>query len=137
MKRLFVFRIVMAVVLVVVFFAGVSFAFRTGVEKGLVMTAQTGEGSTRLAPWIGPGYPMMGGYHFGLFNPFGFLIGLFLLFIFFGVLRRMLWGGMHRGHAMHAGRWMEKDVPPFFTQWHNRSHEQAGANHAEESPAEK
>ncbi len=125
MTRHMVFRIVAALVLLAAI-AGIAFlAYSAGVAQKLPANVQA-PATQPVAP-----YP----YSFGWWHPFwglGCLIPLaflFLIFVAFGSMRRMIWGprwGMH--HMHHHGRWSEEDwkdgVPPMVSEWHRKMHGQ-------------
>ncbi len=130
MTRHIVFRILAAVVLIAAI-AGIAFlAYGAGVATKLPANAPSTTAPTAPMP-----YP----YYFGWWHPYSFFGGfgcliplafLFLIFVAFGSLRRMIWGprwGWH--HSMHRyGKWNEKDweegVPPMVSEWHRRMHGQ-------------
>ncbi len=124
MTRHIVFRILAALILLAAI-AGIAFlAYSAGVAQKLPAAAPA-------APQTGAPYP----YAFGWWHPFGFwgfgclipLAFLFLLFVAFGSMRRMIWGPRWGWHHMHRhGRWSEEDwkdgVPPMVSEMHRRMH---------------
>lgn len=135
MNRSIFFRIIMAIVLIAAI-AGIGFyAYQAGITQGLAQNVQvqSGNAPTNTVPYFfaypyGPRFFGWGG--FGLL---GCLIPLFLIFLAFSALRGLLWLGPRRWHMHHHGPWgtphepgsgdWEKGVPPMFSEWHRRSHE--------------
>lgn len=124
-------RIVLGILIALVLVAGAVmvgvYAYQFGMTQGL---AQSGNFQV-VVPEAGAGvYP----YHYGWGGPFfhrpfgffgclGFLFPLLFLFLIFGLVRRMLWGGWgHRGWGHHG--WRGEGVPPPFEEWHKRAHSQ-------------
>jgi hypothetical protein len=104
-------------------------AYQVGLN--VAVTTAVADGGTVVAPvpaygWgYGPGY----GWHpFGFgFGIFGLLFGLFFLFIIFGLIRAIFWGGRRgRGHGGWGGTsgWGS----PGFEEWHRRAHEGGSSN---------
>ncbi len=124
MTRHIVFRIIAGIVLLAAIAGIAFFAYQAGAAQGTAANVQAPAGSTGV-----PGYPYYWPFFwhpfFG-FGIFGLFIGLFLLFLAFGAMRRLIWGprwGWHhmgRGY-MHRGEW-EQSVPPMFKEWHDRLH---------------
>jgi len=129
-------------------------AYQVGLN--VAVTTAVADGGTVVAPvpaygWgYGPGY----GWHpFGFgFGIFGLLFGLFFLFIIFGLIRAIFWGGRRgwgpggwggpgswggpggRGGPGNGGespfehnRWIER-FGPGFEEWHRRAHEGGSSN---------
>ncbi len=124
--------------------------YNQGVANGLAANGNvtiTTPGMT--APYVHPGYLFHPwGWGFGFF-PFGFLIGLFFLFLIIGGIRRLFFpGAWHRGYyggmGMHHqgygprgfgpyGFDPEHDqVPPIVEQWHRKMHEEPQGKAPEE-----
>jgi hypothetical protein len=127
-------RILAALVLIAAV-AGIGFyAYSLGMNQGLAQKVVTSTTGTITAPAFYPMHPFFG---FG-WGPLGCLIPLFLLCLVFGSFRAMVWGPMGwRRHMHHHGPWgwrdeNDKDVPPFFAEWHRRAH-----GEPEEDPAKK
>lgn len=154
-------RIVPAVFLVIVLVIGGGILVNTAYQAGLstaVATAAANGGTTVVAPAYGWGYGMGYGWHpFGFgFGIFGLLFGLFFLFLVFGLIRAIFWGGRRgwgpggwggpsgwygpggRGPGGHgpggyADRSRDERNPwidrfgPSFEEWHRHAHE-AGAS---------
>jgi hypothetical protein len=130
-------RILAALVLIAAV-AGIGFyAYSLGMTQGLAQkvapaTSVTVPGPYMMYPW----HPFFG---FG-WGPLGCLIPLFLLFLVFGSFRAIFWHGPMgwRRHMMHHGHWnhdendKDKDLPPFFAEWHRRAH-----GEPEEEPVKK
>lgn len=125
-----VFRILTVLVMIAVIAGIAGFAFNAGVARGVAMGIQAPASGAQAVPYYGYGmwYPhVMPFFGFGFL---GLLVPLFLLFLFFGAMRRMMWGGRFGGahmHNMHHGPWSEKGdgddfVPPMFAEWHRRAH---------------
>jgi hypothetical protein len=110
-------------------------AYQVGLN--VAVTTAVAEGGTVVAPvpgygWgYGPGY----GWHpFGFGSGiFGLLFGLFFLFIIFGLIRAIFWGG-RRGWG--PGGWGGPGGPvgpgnggaSRFEEWHRRAHEGGSSN---------
>lgn len=71
------------------------------------------------------GHPYGWGWGFG---PFGFLVPILGLFLFFGLMRALV-GGRGPGHHGHHGwhDYAEHAVPDRFAEWHKRAHGDSGA----------
>jgi hypothetical protein len=130
MNRNIVFRILAALVLLAAVAGIAFFAFNAGVMHGATVNIQApaapDEGQPGL-PYYGHGMAFHHSIPFFGFGCFGILIPLFLLFLFFGAMRHLLWGPRW-GHHMHMhgpwgdrGPWSE-GVPPMFVEWHKRAH---------------
>jgi hypothetical protein len=138
MFKHFVFRGVVALVLLVALAAGAAgvglLAYNAGLVHGLAQNGQAGLPPAGAAP-----YPYWGGpfYRVGFFGPGLGLLSCLLLFLGFGfiftLVRGLLWGGMygmwrrpwHRawGGPGAQAAW-EKGYPPMFEEWHRRAHGQ-------------
>jgi hypothetical protein len=87
-------------------------AYDAGLAQG---TAQVVAPATGTAPAVAYyGHPY--GWGFGFF-PFGFLLPLFGLFLFFALMRAIIGGGRGYGHG-----WYSDGVPSRFEDWHKRAH---------------
>ena len=122
-----VFRIVAGLVLLAAIAGIAFFAFNAGMARGAALDIQMPASGQPLPYYYGMsfGYPHPF-FGFGCFAP---LIGLFLVFLAFGALRRMVWGPRWGWRHMHHGRgpWGEKGpdgdfVPPMFAEMHRRMH---------------
>jgi hypothetical protein len=131
MNRSIVFRIILALVLIGVVAAIGAYAYQAGVAFGMAQNLPAVDGEAFKAPFPYYWMPYRHFYGFG-FPGFGFLgclVPLFLLFLFFGLMRALIWRP-HWGHMHHHGpwrRWMgpdSEDAPPFFEEWHRHAHEE-------------
>lgn len=128
----FWFRLIAALVLLAAIVGIGYFAYNAGVAQGTAAQLPAASGSG-AQPYPYPGYggpfwfphPFFG---FG-FGWFGLLIPLFLLFLVFGVFRRLIWGPRWGWHGMHHRHWMDPEsgeggqgVPPMVSEWHKRMH---------------
>jgi hypothetical protein len=133
MNRRLVFGLLLAVLLLVGAAGIGAVAFNMGLAQGV---AQTGvaEGATQAPLYARPFfYPRPFGFGFGIF---GFLFTAFIVFLFFGLLRRVFWRGPMMGPWAFRGgpgHWDREHggVPPMFGEWHRRAHAQGN----EASPA--
>jgi len=123
------FRIILTLVLLAVVAGLGVFAYNAGVAQGLAQhvpaagTAPTT--GTYVYPYAGmPFMPFAGPFGFHAFGFLGCLVPLFFLFLFFGVMRALVWGGPHRWRGRHGmGHWGEDGIPPHLEELHNRLHE--------------
>jgi hypothetical protein len=110
-------------------------AYQVGLN--VAVTTAVADGGTVVAPvpaygWgYGPGY----GWHpFGFgFGIFGLLFGLFFLFIIFGLIRAIFWGGRRGwGPGSWGGRggWggPGNGGDSRFEEWHRQAHEGGSSN---------
>jgi len=122
-------RIVIGVLLVLALAAGIggisSYAYHLGLAQGLAQTGQPASpGSGAPYPMYHYGYGWPGPFGFGFFGfPFfGFLWPLLWIVLLILLFRALSWGA--RGH------WMRRSygggVPPWFEEWHRRTHESKG-----------
>jgi len=118
MTRHIVFRFLAGLVLLAAIAVLGFFAYQAGVAHGIGANIQVPSADT--VPY---GHFMW----FPGFGFFGLLIPLFLLFLAFGALSRMIWGPrwgmrhMRNGSMGYHGPWGE-GVPPMFDEWHRRAH---------------
>ena len=144
-------RIVPAILLVAVLAIGggliANAAYQAGVNTAVTTAVSTGG---TVAPLVVPayGYGYGYGWHpfgFGFgFGIFGLLFTLFFVFILFGLIRAILFGGRRRwgpgGWAGHGGwggpgsqgghdrnPWIER-FGPTFEEWHRRAHSSESSN---------
>ncbi|MBI3914012.1 MAG: hypothetical protein HY327_07480 [Chloroflexi bacterium] len=111
-------RFVLVVLLIAVMGGFAFYAYNVGIAQGLA------QGGTSTAPAVGVAPLQYYGRSF-FFHPFGFLgclFPLFFLFLFFGLMRGIFWGG-RRGWMHHRHDMGEKDAPPMFEEWHRKMHE--------------
>ena len=149
-------RVIPAILLIALLAIGGGLIANAAYDAGVntAVTTAVGNGA-QVAPVVVPpyGYGYGYGWHpFGFgFSIFGLLFGLFFLFVIFGLIRAILWGG-HRGWGPGGrggpGRWGEprhhgSDASyernpwidrfgPSFEEWHRRAH---GPEPAKEPPA--
>jgi hypothetical protein len=108
-------------------------AFNMGVSQGIAQGAQVmqvpaAEAGNAVRMYSGPYfYPRPFGFGFGLG---GILIAGLVLFLIFGLVRRIIWGGamvgpwaFRRGFG-HWGANGAAGVPPMVEEWHKRMHAQ-------------
>ena len=137
MTRHIVFRILAGLVLLAAMAGLGFFAYQAGIAHGVAANIQVSSAETTGSTYLYRGMPYG---HFMGFPGFGFfrlLIPLFLLFLAFGAIRRLIWGprwGMqHIGHGPMGHSPWGAGVPPMFAELHRRAH----APQAEEQPADK
>ena len=105
-------------------------AYDAGLSQAVVQTAPAASG----APAVYYGHPYGYGWGFGFF-PFGFLFPLLGIFIFFGLLRMLFWGGRgYYGHRGWYGDGQQHDVPSRFDEWHKRAHGDTAARSDQSAP---
>jgi len=137
MTRHIVLRILAGLVLLAAI-AGIGFvAYQAGIAHGVAANIQVPVADTTGSPYLFHGMPYGHFMWFPGFGLFGLLIPLFLLFLAFGAMRRLIWGprwgwghmpgpmGQHgpEGYSpMGRGPWGE-GIPPIFSEWHRRVHE--------------
>jgi hypothetical protein len=147
-------RVVPAILLIVVLAIGggliANAAYQAGVDTA-VTTAVADGATTVVAPLPAYGYGYGYGWHpFGFgFGIFGLLVGLFFLFIIFGLIRAIFWGGRRGwgpggwggpggwnrpgGPGNHSpyerNPWIER-FGPSFEEWHRHAHESDSSNEA-------
>ena len=103
-------------------------AYDAGLSQAVVQTAPA-PGTVPVAY-----YPHPYGWGFGFF-PFGFLFPLIGIFIFFGLLRALFWGGRgYYGHRGWYGDGQQHDVPSRFEDWHKRAHGDTTARNDQSAP---
>ncbi len=138
MNRRILLAIFVLVLLVVVAVGAGAYAYQIGVAQGVASSAKLvapdGAGTVPVAPYYYGApffYPRPFGFGFGFL---GCLFPLLGIFLFFGLLRAIFWGGRRGwgGYGWHGYGWggrggqdfgpEGKDVPPMFAEWHKRSH---------------
>ena len=92
-----------------------------------------GGGGAQVAPIVVPqtgGAPFVYGAPYARpWGGFGFLGCLFpflMIFLVFGVLRFLFWGGMGWKRGWHRRDW-KNGTPPMFEEWHRRAHGEPAA----------
>jgi len=135
MNRRVLLAIFVVVLLGVVAVAAGGFAYQIGVAQGLAhsgpLVAPNGTGGVPVAPYYYGFYPRPFG--FGGFGFLGCLFPLLGIFLVFGLMRAIFWGGRWGGRRGWGGHgWGGQDgqdfgpggqgVPPMFAEWHKRSH---------------
>jgi hypothetical protein len=118
-------RVLVALVLVAAIIGIGVYAYNIGMAQGLAQKIPVPSGESVQVPYVYYGHPFFG-FGFGLL---GCLVPLFLLFLVFGSLRALFWHGPMGGRHMHRRPWGwhaedDKDVPPFFSEWHRRAHDE-------------
>jgi hypothetical protein len=89
-------------------------AYDAGIAQGAAQVVVPATGGTAPAvAYYGRPY----GWGFGFF-PFGFLLPILGLFLFFGVMRALIGGGRGYGHR----GWYSDGVPNRFDDWHKQAH---------------
>ena len=126
-------RIIAAIVLVAVLAVGGGIIATTAYQAGLSTAVTTvTDGGTVVAPVVVPAYGYGYGWHgFGIgFGFFGFLFTLFFLFIVFGLIRAIFWGGRRRGGGWGPGWDPDARRDHFaskfhgtFEDWHRQAHD--------------
>ena len=122
-----VFRIILTIMLLAVVAGLGVFAYNAGVAQGLAQnvpaSAAAPSGNAYVYPYAA--MPFYGPFGFHFFGFLGCLVPLFLLCLFFGVLRALIWyGPRHHLHGRHGwGRWGEDGIPPHLEELHQRLHE--------------
>jgi hypothetical protein len=118
MIRHIVFRIIAGIVLLAAIAGLGFFAYQIGVAHGIAANIQAP--AAQVIPY---GHFMW----FPGFGIFGLLVPLFLLFLAFGALRRLIWGPrwgmryMRHGPMGFHGSWGD-GVLPMFAEMHRRAH---------------
>lgn len=91
-------------------------AYDAGIAQGAAQVVVPATGGTAPAvAYYGRPY----GWGFGFF-PFGFLLPIFGLFLFFGLMRALIGGG--RGYGHRGWYSDEHGVPNRFADWHKQAH---------------
>ena len=129
-------RIIAVIVLVAVLAVGGGIVATTAYQAGLntaVTTAVAG-GATVVNPAVVPAYGYGYGWGPGFGHGFGFfdfLLTLFIVFIVFGLIRAIVFGGRHRGGGWGGPGWdpaarrahFESRFHGTFEDWHRQSHD--------------
>ena len=91
-------------------------AYDAGIAQGAAQVVVPATGGTAPAvAYYGRPY----GWGFGFF-PFGFLLPIFGLFLFFALMRALIGGG--RGYGHRGWYSDEHGVPNRFADWHRQAH---------------
>ncbi len=127
-------RFLAAILLVAVLAIGGGIIATTAYQAGVSTAVTTASGSAAAVPVVVPayGYGYGWGWHAG-FGFFGFLAGLFFLFIVFALIRAIFWrGGPGRRGGWGSGGWgydgyskgpgWETRGSQSFDEWHRRAH---------------
>jgi hypothetical protein len=125
-----------AIALIVAILIGGGIVATTAYQAGVstAVTQAAADGATVVNPVVVPGYGFGWGWGPGIgFGFFGFLFTLFFLFIVFGLIRALIWGGRGRGHRGHWGGpgWDPEDRRTHFESrfhgtfddWHRQAHD--------------
>lgn len=100
-------RIFAAILLIAVLAIGGGLIATQAYQAGLhtAVTTVATDGTTVVTPVVVPGYGYGYGWGFGGpgFGFFGFLFGLFFLFLIFGLIRAIFWRGRGYGHGWGPG----------------------------------
>jgi hypothetical protein len=122
-----------AIALIVAILIGGGIVATTAYQAGVstAVTQAAADGATVVNPVVVPAYGY--GWHpFGFgFGFFGFLFTLFFLFIVFGLIRALIWGGRGRGGHWGGPGWdpearrahFESRFHGTFEDWHRQAHD--------------
>ena len=132
-----VFRIVSGLVLIAAIAGIAFFAFNAGMAQGASLNIPANAAPSGVQPYPYYGMPFGHPFLFGGFGCFAPLVGLFLVCLAFGAMRRMVWGPRFGWHMHGHGPWGDKGpdeggIPPMFAEMHRRMHATES-----EKPAEK
>lgn len=124
--RYIYFRILSGIVLILAIIGIALLAYNAGVSHSAaanpVPAVQNNGQPVPVYGW--PYWRPFGFFGFGCLVPLAFL---FLFFLAFGALRRVIWGPRWGWHMRHYGRyWGDKgpeNIPPMFSEMHRRMHE--------------
>jgi hypothetical protein len=94
-------------------------AYEAGLAQSAAQVVVPAAGAAPVVAYYGHPY----GWGFGFF-PFGFLIPIFGLFLFFALMRALVGGGRGYGHRGWYGE-SQSGVPGRFEDWHKRAHAEA------------
>ncbi len=118
------FRILAGLVLVLAIAGIAILAYNAGVSNGAANNAAPAVQNNVQPVYGWPYWRPFGFFGFGCLVPLAFL---FLFFVAFGALRRVIWGPRWGWHMRHFGRyWDDKgpgNIPPMFSEMHRRMHE--------------
>lgn len=137
MVKHIVFRIVAGLILLAAIAGIAFFAYQAGTTHAVAVNIEQPAGQSVAVPMPFYGWFPFPFFGLGCFIP---LAVLFLAFLAFGAMRRMIWGPRwsmrHMGHGPmgHHGPWGE-GVPPMFAEMHRRAHAaDAGTQPADKKP---
>ncbi len=118
-------RVVLAIVLIAALVGVGTYVYNAGVAQGLAASGKIVAPDGGVAPYAyyGPFYQPWG-FGFGIF---GLIFPLLFIFLIFGLLRGIFFGGWRgrRGWGdprSQRGEWPH-DVPPTVEEWHRKMHE--------------
>lgn len=143
-----------AILLIAVLVVGAGAVASTAYQAGLstAVTQAVADGATIVNPVVAPAYAYGYGYGYGPgfgfgHGFFGFLGTLFVLFLVFGLIRAIVWGGRHRGGPGGPGRGWGPGWDPdarrdhfaskfhgTFEDWHRQAHDAPGATGTTRTP---
>jgi hypothetical protein len=123
-----------AIALIVVIVIGGGIVATTAYQAGVstAVTQAAADGATVVNPVVVPGYGYGWGWGPGFGNGFFALIGtLIILFIVFGLIRALIWGGRGRGGHWGGPGWdpearrahFESRFHGTFDDWHRQAHD--------------
>ncbi len=138
MRNNTLFRILGALLLVVILAGVAIFAYNAGLAQGVAAAPATSSANPGTAP-----YP----YYYGgpfFFRPFGFpffgfpflgcLFPLLFFFLIFFALRFLFWRGPRFWGGYGGGRHGSQTPPPYFEEWHRQAHEPKPEQEPESGP---
>ncbi len=131
------FRILAGFVLILAIAGIALIAYNAGVNHSAVTNNPAPAVQNNGQPVYGwPYWRPFGFFGFGCLVPLAFL---FLFFLAFGALRRVIWGPRWGWHMRHFGRyWDDKGpgngIPPMFSEMHRRMHEAEEGKTADTPP---
>jgi hypothetical protein len=128
MNKGILLKIVLALVLIGAIIGLGAVAYQAGFVHGAAADIQLPANGSQT--FVYP--PMMYGHPFFGFGGFGFLgclVPFFLIGLVFFTIRVIFGFGHHGFRHMHHGYWGmdpngEPNVPPMFSEWHRRAHEE-------------
>jgi hypothetical protein len=110
-------RAFLAVILILIVGGAIAAgAYEAGLAQSAAQVVVPAAGAAPAVAYYGHPY----GWGFGFF-PFGFLFPILGLFLFFGLMRALIWGGRGYGHHGWYGDG-QPGVPGRFDEWHKRAH---------------
>jgi hypothetical protein len=110
-------RAFLAVILILVVGGAIAAgAYEAGLAQSAAQVVVPAAGAAPAVAYYAHPY----GWGFGFF-PFGFLFPILGLFLFFALMRALIWGGRGYGHHGWYGD-SQAGVPGRFEEWHKRAH---------------